>query len=244
MAEKTVKALCFDVFGTATDWYGSIIKEGEALSRRTGVAVPWGEFVNKWRLEGYFPTLFKIASGEMDCIPTAEIHRVKLLELLEEYQLTGLSEAEIDQFNLAWNRIEAWPDTVAGLSMMKEDFMIMPLSNGDYRSMLDIARHNGLPWDGIISAEFFNKVKPDPGVYRGAAQMLSLAPAEIMMVACHAPDLDAARNCGFRTAYVNRPLEYGPDRPQEAKPQPYDYDADSFIELAQMLRADQAAGNV
>ena len=244
MSGKTVKALCFDVFGTATDWHGSISKEGETLCASRGVKVPWGEFVNKWRLEGYFPTLFKIASGEVDYISTEQIHRIKLLELLQEYGLEDLSEEDIDHFNLAWNRIEAWPDSVEGLSLMKEDFMIMPLSNGDYRSMLDIAKHNGLPWDGIISAEFFDKVKPDPGVYLGAAEMLCLEPAEIMMVACHAHDLEAARKCGLRTAYVNRPLEYGPDFPAEAKPNPFDYDADSFIELAQMLRADKAAGNV
>lgn len=244
MVGTTIKALCFDVFGTATDWHSSVISEAEVLFAGSGHCVPWGEFVNRWRLEGYFPALFKIASGEMEYISTEEIHRIKLLELLEEYQLRGLDEAQINHFNLAWNRIQAWPDAAEGLGMMKEDFMIMPLSNGGYRSMLDIAKHNALPWDGIISAEFFNKVKPDPGVYAGAAEMLNLEPAEIMMVACHAADLDAARKVGLRTAYVNRPMEYGPGVPQEPKPDPYDYDANSFIELAQILRVDRAAGLV
>ena len=244
MSTRNVKALCFDVFGTVTDWRGSVIKEGEAISAKTGIDVPWGEFVNKWRIDGYVATLIKIAGGEMDCIPTEQIHKVKLLDLLDEYGVTGLSKEEITAFNFAWNRIEAWPDSVEGLTMMKEDFLIMPFSNGDYRCMLDIGKHNRLPWDGIISADFFKKVKPDPSIYSDAAAMLCMDPTEIMMVACHAPDLDAARKAGFQTAYVNRPLEYGPDVPQEAKPNPYDYDADSFIELAQMLRADKAAGNV
>lgn len=244
MSEHKVKALCFDVFGTVTDWRGSVIKEGEALSTKTGIAVPWGEFVNKWRIDGYLATLFKIAAGEMDCIPTEQINKVKLRELLDEYGLTNLSEAEITDFNFAWNRLEAWPDAVEGLTMLKEDFLIMPFSNGDYRCMLDIGKHNKLPWDGIISADFFNKVKPDISIYGDAAQMLCMDPAEIMMVACHAHDLNAARTAGFRTAYVNRPLEYGPDVPPEAKPEPYDYDADSFIELAQLLHADKIAGNV
>jgi 2-haloacid dehalogenase len=126
---------------------------------------------------------------------------------------------------------------VEGLTLLKQDFMIMPFSNGDYRCMLDIAKYNGLPWDGIISADFFKKVKPDPTIYTDAAEMLCMGPAEIMMVACHAQDLNAARNAGFRTAYVNRPLEYGPDMAPESKPEPYDYDADSFIELAAMLKA-------
>ena len=244
MSGKKVKALCFDVFGTVTDWRGSVIREGEALSAKTGIEVPWGTFVNKWRIDGYVASLIKIASGEMDYISTEQIHKIKLLDLLEEYGLKSLSEPEITDFNIAWNRIEAWPDAVEGLTMMKEDFLIMPFSNGDYRCMLDIAKHNGLPWDGIISADFFKKVKPDLSIYADAAEMLCMEPAEIMMVACHAPDLDAARKNGFRTAYVNRPLEYGPDVPPEAKPEPYDYDADSFIDLAQMLRADKAAGHV
>ena len=92
MSNITVKALCFDVFGTVTDWHGSISREGDALCASRGVKVPWGEFVNKWRLEGYFPTLFKIASGEVDYISTEQIHRTKLLELLQEYGLQDLSE--------------------------------------------------------------------------------------------------------------------------------------------------------
>ena len=128
--------------------------------------------------------------------------------------------------------------------MMKRDFMIMPLSNGEYRPMLDIGKRNGLPWDGIISADFFDSVKPDPVVYKGAAKMLELDPAEIMMVACHAQDLMAAKKCGFRTAYVNRPLEYGPGVPQEEKQEPFDYDADDFIELAKILRSAKADGEI
>ncbi|MEP5764175.1 MAG: haloacid dehalogenase type II [Halieaceae bacterium] len=234
-----VKALCFDVFGTVTDWRGSVIREGEAVSARTGVEVPWGEFVNKWRIDGYVASLLKISSGEMACIPTAEIHRRKLDQLLDEYGLDCLEEEEVRDFNQAWNRITAWSDSAQGLALMKQDFLIMPFSNGDYRCLLDIARHNGLPWDGIISADFFGKVKPDPTIYHDAARMLCMEPEEIMMVACHAQDLDAARGAGFRTAYVNRPLEYGPDHSPEAKPEPYDYDADDFIALANMLVADK-----
>lgn len=238
MSISEVKALCFDVFGTVTDWRGSVIAEGEALAAVHGLEVDWGEFVNKWRIDGYIASLIKIASGEMEYISTEEIHRRKLDSLLEEYQITSLSEAETANFNLAWNRILAWQDSVQGLASMKENFLIMPFSNGDYRCMLDIAKHNGLPWDGIISADFFKKVKPDLSIYTDAADMLCMHPSEIMMVACHAQDLDAARLAGFRTAYVNRPLEYGPNAIAEAKPNPYDYDANSFIELAEMLKRD------
>ena len=242
--DHRVKALCFDVFGTVTDWRSSVMREGEALSERFGIPIPWGEFVNTWRIDGYLATLFKIACGEMECIATEDMHRSKLLELLDHYGLDGLSEDEISHFNLAWNRIDAWHDALAGLTSMKEHFMIMPFSNGDYRCMLDIARHNHLPWDGIISADFFNKVKPDPSIYADAAQLLRMHPQEIMMVACHGQDLDAARSAGFRTAYVSRPLEYGPDLSLEAKSEPYDYDTSDFITLADQLKADRQEGRL
>lgn len=244
MSPSPVKALCFDVFGTVTDWYSSVIEEGESLGARLGVDIPWGEFVNKWRVDGYIASLIKIASGEMDCIPTADIHKRKLLSLLDEYGINGLSDSEVDHFNLAWNRIKAWDDSVEGLGMLKRNFMILPFSNGDFRCLLDIAKHNGLPWDGIISADFFNKVKPDLSIYGDAAELLCMEPTEIMMVACHAQDLNAARKAGFRTAYVSRPLEYGPGSSPEAIEQPFDYHANDFIELAGQLASDKRGGHV
>ncbi len=241
---RKVNALCFDIFGTVTDWRSSVIREGHRITEKTGCQVPWGEFVNKWRLDGYIAALLKIAGGEMDCIPTAQIHKVKLLSLLEEYAITGLNDAEIDHFNLAWNRLVAWDDVAEGLEMMKQDFLIMPFSNGDYRCLLDISKFNNLPWDGIISADFFKKVKPDLSIYEDAAELLCMQPHEIMMVACHAQDLEAAQKAGFRTAHVNRPLEYGPAVPPEDKRVPFDYDADNFIELANLLKDDRSMGLV
>ncbi|MEH6546522.1 MAG: haloacid dehalogenase type II [Sneathiella sp.] len=239
MPTTPVKALCFDVFGTVTDWYSSVTNEGEALSRETGIQVPWGEFVTRWRLEGYMAALQAISSGKMDITPTATIHKTKLLSLLDEYGIDVLTEAQIDHFNLAWNRLDVWSDAVEGLSLLKENYMIMPFSNGDYRCLLEISKRNDLPWDGIISADFFKKVKPDPTIYLDAAALLQLPPEEIMMVACHAQDLTAAKNAGFKTAYVNRLLEFGPGVPQEDKPIAFDYDVSGFIDLDRVLRAER-----
>ncbi len=230
-----IKVLCFDVFGTVTDWYSSVVREGETLGHRLGIEVPWGEFVLKWRIDGYMKMLGKIASGEMPIMPTADLHRQKLEELLAAYNITGLSEAEIAQFNLAWNRLDVWADVPEGLSQLKENFLIMPFSNGDYRCLLDIAKANKLPWDGIISADFFKKVKPDLILYQDVVDMLQFPAEQVLMVACHAKDLEAAMQSGMKTAYVNRPLEYGPGRTPEAKPVAFDYDVADFIELAQTL---------
>ncbi|MGH1370413.1 MAG: haloacid dehalogenase type II [Cellvibrionaceae bacterium] len=242
--KKTIKALCFDVFGTVTDWRGSVIQEAIEITGQLGVDVPWGEFVDKWRKDGYVDSLLKISSGEMDYISTQKIHMKKLRLLLSDYNIDSLSELEVNHLNLAWNRILAWPDSLEGLQMMKDDFLIMPFSNGDFRCLLDIAKHNRLPWDAIISADFFKKVKPDISIYDDAAKMLCLEPEEIMMVACHAQDLDAARKAGFRTAYVNRPLEFGAGVAQEVKSETYDFDAHDFVDLAAMLRVAKLKGEI
>ncbi|MCR9214310.1 MAG: haloacid dehalogenase type II [Proteobacteria bacterium] len=236
MSSASVKALCFDVFGTVTDWYSSVIAEGEKFSKKTGHDLPWGEFVKQWRIDGYLKALKEISSGERDIIPTATIHREKLLSLFDDYGVKDQAEENIEFLNSAWNRLDVWDDVVEGLTLLKKDYLIMPFSNGDYRCLLDIAKRNDLPWDGIISADFFKKVKPDPTIYHDAADLLQLHPHEIMMVACHDHDLKEATGAGLMTAYVNRPLEYGPGVPPEEKTASYDYDVDSFIELAEQLR--------
>jgi 2-haloacid dehalogenase len=44
-----------------------------------------------------------------------------------------------------------------------------------------------------------------------------MAPDEIMMTAAHNDDLGAARKEGMRTAYINRPTEYGIDQKADFK---------------------------
>jgi 2-haloacid dehalogenase len=72
-----------------------------------------------------------------------------------------------------------------------------------------MAKHAGLPWDLILSAEVFRHYKPDPQTYLGVAEVFDVVPAQVMLVASHEDDLDAAAACGLQTAYVSRPLEHG-----------------------------------
>lgn len=237
--EATV--LVFDVFGTVVDWYGTVLEEGAALSAKTGVDVDWGSFALKWRLDGYIKVLIQIAKGEIDVIPTETMHRRMLDQLLPEVGITGLSEDEVADFNMVWNRLKPWEDAVEGLHMLKKHYQIMPFSNGDLGCMSEIAKRAGLPWDAIISADFFKKIKPDPTIYHDAVNLLQRNPDDVMMVAAHAKDLEGAQNAGMHVAYINRPDEYGPTIPNEEKHIRFDYDVDSLIELAQALEADRNA---
>jgi len=70
-------------------------------------------------------------------------------------------------------------------------------------------------------------------MYLGAAGMLDLKPAEVMMVAAHKPDLRAAAQCGLKTAFVKRPLEHGrAGTPDLASEPDFTINAESFLGLA------------
>ena len=234
---ETVQALAFDVFGTVVDWRGSIIREGQLLAARKGYTVDWAEFADRWR-GGYGPAMNKVRTGELPWTKIDDLHRMILNDLVAEYDLTGLSEAELDHFNRAWHRLSPWPDTVSGLNRLKTKYVITTLSNGNVSLLTNMAKNAGLPWDAILSAELAGHYKPDPEAYLKAAELLSLRPEQVMLVAAHPGDLRAAARTGLRTAYVIRPLERGPGREVDLNPDgEFDYTASDFLDLARQLRA-------
>ena len=204
-----VRALVFDVFGTVVDWRGSIIREGERWSAASGLAVDWPGFADAWRA-GYRPAMDRTRAAAAPWRKLDALHREILDGLLPRFGLQGLGADERDHLNCVWHRLDAWPDSVAGLRRLKQRFTIATLSNGNVSLLVDMARHAGLPWDCVLSAELFGRYKPDLAVYRGAAEMLGLAPAQVAIVAAHPSDLDAAQQAGLKTAYVPRPDEHGP----------------------------------
>ena len=232
------KALVFDVFGTVVDWRGTIITEGELLNRSMGLRVDWATFADEWRRDGYLAGIDRIRRGEGPWMRVDAIHRRKLDELMPRHGLAGLSEAQVDQINRIWHRLVPWPDSVPGLTRLRERYVVAPLSNGDFSLLTSMAKSAKLPWDCIIAAELTHHYKTDAEVYAGAAALLDMPPEEIVMVAAHGGDLIAARAQGFRTALVNRPLEYGPGGVPEARPDPpFDVVADDFLDLAAKLGA-------
>ena len=251
MTLTDVKALVFDVFGTVVDWRSSVIAEGEALGRAQGIQVDWGSFADEWRADGYLGGMDRIRRGEAPWQNTDALHRVKLDEMLPRYGIHGLSESEIAHFNRVWHRLAPWPDTVEGLTRLRRRYTLSTFSNGNFGLLTNLAKHGGLPWDCIISAELFRAYKPDPAVYLGAADLLGLRPDEVMVVAAHAYDCRAARDLGLKGGYVTRPLEFGPLNADDSEPRPlkfgpsgprtaepnpaFDVVAEDFLDLAAKL---------
>jgi len=233
-----VRALVFDVFGTVVDWRSAIVRDGRALTAAKGLAVDWEAFADAWRA-GYQPAMQRVRGGEVGWTTIDRLHREILDALLPRFGLSGLDERERDALNRVWHRLDPWPDAVAGLARLKRSFTIATLSNGNVSLLVDMAKRAGLPWDTVLSAELFGHYKPDREVYPGAARVLDVAPAELLMVAAHPSDLAAAARAGLRTAYVPRPLEYGPGGGLREAPgdQTFDVVAADFGVLADRLGA-------
>jgi 2-haloacid dehalogenase len=210
-----VKVLAFDVFGTVVDWHGTIAREVNAMK----LNVDGGEFALAWRA-GYRPAMQRVMSGELGWTLIDDLHRMILDEILRKFGITHLDEAQKRHLNKVWHRLDPWPDSVEGLMRLKTRYMICSLSNGNIGLLADMAKHAGLPWDCILSAEVFRKYKPDPATYLGVAKVFDVAPHEVMLVAAHHDDLAGARVCGLLTAYVERPLEFGARQPKDVSANP------------------------
>lgn len=230
----SIKALTFDVFGTVVDYRTSIINELKQLGKDKAVIADWEAFADKWR-GGYWPAMDQVRQGELEWKSIDQLLRMVLDQLLDEFQIE-LTEDETVHLNKAWHRLAPWPDSVPGLTRLKNKYTLVTLSNGNISLLANMAKYSGLPWDVILSSELARHYKPDKEVYITAASLLDLDYEEIMMVAAHRYDLDAAAEIGFRTAYLSRPLEFGPNgKTDEAPDMPYDIIATDMNDLAQKL---------
>ena len=230
-----IKILAFDVFGTVVDWRSSVIAEGEQLGKAKGLNIDWAAFADAWR-GIYRPYMDRVANRQLPWTKLDDLHRQMLDETLAKFDIDGLTNDEKDNFNRVWHRLEPWPDSAPGLQRLKSRFVITTLSNGNISLLTNMAKHAGLPWDCILSAENVRRYKPDPEVYLLAPHLFDLNPGQVMMVAAHEHDLQSAQKHGLRTAFVHRPLERGPGKAAPVPPkEKYDIVAGDVMELAEQL---------
>ena len=238
MALQDVRALVFDVFGTVVDWRNGVAREAEPFLRRHGaVSVDPFAFADAWRA-GYQPAMEEVRSGRRAFVRLDVLHRENLNAILPGFGVDpgAVPASELDELNLAWHRLDPWPDSVPGLARLKAGFVIAPLSNGNVALLLDMAKRAGLPWDAILGAEVVRAYKPTPEAYLRTADVLAMQPEQICLVAAHNGDLAAARKCGLRTAFVPRPLEHGPRQTIDLEPdQAWDISVPDFVGLAEAL---------
>ena len=226
------KVIAFDIFGTVVDWHGSISEEVQKLK----LPVDTNTFATAWR-KGYQPAMARVRSGDLPWTKIDDLHRMILDEILVDFAITHLSENEKQHLNFVWHRLNPWPDTVRGLTLLKKKFTIVTLSNGNLGLLANMAKNASLPWDLILSAEVFRHYKPDPETYLGVAEIFDLPPHDVMLAAAHKDDLLAAHQCGLQTAFIERPFEFGPDHIRQDLHQESftNYHAKDMLDLAAQL---------
>jgi 2-haloacid dehalogenase len=234
-AKDDVQALLFDVFGTVVDWRSSLIDDLGRFGAEKGIKADWAAFADDWR-GLYQPAMDEVRTGRRSWTILDVLHRESLDKLLVKHALAGLSEADKDHVNRVWHRLKPWPDTIEGLRRLKSRYIIGTLSNGNVGLLTRMAKHAGLPWDVVLGAETARAYKPLPQAYLASAELLNLAPSQVMLVAAHNGDLAAAASAGLRTAFVARPAEYGPHQKRDFKAdRDWDVVTDSFTGLAKAM---------
>jgi 2-haloacid dehalogenase len=213
-----VRALVFDVFGTLVDWRSGV---ADAF-RASGVSDDPYELADAWRAR-YRPILAEVNDGARPWGDFDELHLATLDDLLAERGLELAQDARHELVQ-AWHRLDPWPDVRDGLEALRRRRPVAMLSNGHVALLVDLARHGDLRFDCVLSAELARAYKPAPEAYLTAARLLGVPPGELMLVAAHPWDLAGARGAGLRSAFVDRPLEYGPGSEPRADP-----DADESV---------------
>ena len=226
-----IRALTFDVFGTVVDWREGVARDvADHLPALDAYAV-----ADRWR-DGYQPAMEAVRNGSRPWVPLDVLHREILLEILAEEGLEETRPEVVDALNLAWHRLDPWPDVLAGMDRLRTRFILGVLSNANIGLMTDMDRRAGMVFDCMLGGEAGRAYKPMPQAYDNAAKILGLRTDQCLMVAAHDYDLDAAAERGMRTAYVHRPKEHGPatDKPRPAQGR-FDIMVDSFGDLAAAL---------
>ena len=238
MTMNHIKALTFDTGGTILDWHTGLRAALTSVGTRHGIERNWPELANEFRRRALKGMLnhgeHAPATKNFD-----DVHHETLDQLLADHGLGTFTEEERRSiWHDAIHRLDCWPDFPGALPRLREKFLCVSFTLLSFRIIMDTARRNGLHWDAVVSCEAIGKYKLLPEAYRTCAKYLQLDPDEICMVACHNFDLDAAKSCGFRTAFVRRPDEWGPGGPPDPDPAPHhDIVVDSFPQLARELGA-------
>jgi 2-haloacid dehalogenase len=230
-----IRALIFDVFGTLVDWRRGVARDAQAALAPLGLDGDWEGFADDWRAQ-YQPAMAEVRTGRIPYRKLDLLHRRNLDLVLRARGWDGaVDETTRAHLNLAWHRLDAWPDVGPGLAALRQRFLLAPCSNGHIALMVALARHNGWHWDAVLGAELAQDYKPQPVVYQAAVAALGCAPEEVLMVAAHTDDLQAAAAAGLRTAHVARPFEKGPGGGETGPTAPVDWAAADLVELARTL---------
>ncbi len=230
-----IRALTFDTGGTVLDWHTGISRPLAKVGVRHGLERDWGAITNDYRASS-LKAMINAGAEAPATFNIDDVHRQQLDELITKYGLDAFTVEDRQAVWYAWHQLDCWPDFPTTLTQLREKFVVASFTILSVSLIVDTAKRNGLSWDAVISCEMIGTYKTQPKAYEQCARWLALDPGEILMVACHNFDLNAARAVGFKTAFVYRPKEWGAAGPPDPEPDPHhDIIADDFPDMARQL---------
>ena len=231
-----LRALLFDIQGTTVDFHAPLLRVGAEVNATKGVTIDWAVLSERWRAL-YRQAMDAMIAGRRPWLRVDHIYREALDQLLEQDGLADrFTDPERDAINDVWTQLEPWPDAREGLARLAARYTLATLSNAGMAAVIAVVKRGTLPFDAVLTAELARAYKPALAVYRLAVDYLDLPPEAMMMVACHKYDLHAAKAFGMRTAFVARPLEFGPQGRPDVAPEPaFTINARDFGDLADRL---------
>jgi 2-haloacid dehalogenase len=227
-----IRALTFDTGGTVLDWHAGLVAALGSVGARHGITVDWHQVANDWRRRAMKGIVGQIhPEFNMD-----DVHRRSLDETLAHFGLDAFTQSDRVEVWSVWHRLDAWPDFPGAVEKLRQVFPVISFTMLPTSLVVDVSRKNGITWDAVVSCEMIGVYKPHTQAYETTARWLNLEPSQILMVACHNFDLNAAHKAGFHTAFVRRPAEWGPEGPPDPNPNmDYDFIEDGFNGLARGL---------
>jgi 2-haloacid dehalogenase len=231
-----IRALAFDTGGTVLDWHGGLVGALSQVGAAHTIGRDWHTIANDWRRRAMKGIVGHIADPDQPRINMDDVHRQTLDEVLAQHGLDAFTETERHLLWRAWHELDAWPDFPAAQAALRQKLPVVSFTMLPIALVVGVSRRNGIAWDAVISCEMIGVYKPHAQAYATAARWMALEPSQILMVACHNFDLNAAHQAGFRTAFVRRPDEWGPGGPPDPNPNlAYDFIEDGFETLSHKI---------
>ena len=232
---SSIKALMWDIGGTVFDYDGTIYREVGSLAKERGLEVDAARFANDWRTR-IVELLNDVRSGDLPWMHFGELHRRSLDDILVKHSSLQLNDAEKDDLNAVWHRLDTRPDAPKAIEKIRSRYTMSVLTILSFAIAVDCSKANGVVWDAIISCEFLGHYKPDAEVYLKAVRLLGIEPEQAMMVAAHKYDLWAAKEAGLHTALILIPGESGTGNDPDLSPEEgFDINAADYVDLARQL---------
>jgi 2-haloacid dehalogenase len=225
-----ISALVFDVLGTVVDQDGTVQRAAREMFAAAALQpeeLP--SFLDDWeREQGARMDAIRIEGAAWTDSDT--IFGVALRELLQS-RGWEVPDPITDQLARVGHRLDPWPDSPGALEKLSRHYPVVALTNGSFPQMVDTFVHAGLRWSLVLSADLAQTFKPAAAMYRLPATYLRIPTRQMLFVAAHPWDLDAAAEQGYRTALIRRP---GTNDENDDR---FDFSVTTIAELADLVAA-------